>query len=82
MSGDHCLSIISSKSQKRNVYFDNAETLEYWHKEILRCQGYLDKRIDAYEPIRLLGKGSFGNVSLSRHRNSKVKFAVKVISKA
>ena len=50
--------------------------------EILRCQGFIDSRIEAYETLSVLGEGSFGKVALSKHRNSNYRFAVKSINKA
>ena len=69
-------------SQKRLVYFDSREALENCHREILQCQGFFESRIEAYEPIKVLGEGSFGQVSLVKHRYSNKKFALKSIKKA
>ena len=82
VSANFCLAFIISANQLRFIYFDNEETLQYWHTEILRRQGFLDKRIEQYVPISNLGEGSFGLVVLSKHKFSDVKVAVKVIKKS
>ena len=69
-------------TQKRFIYFDSSEAIANCHREILECQGFLDSRVEAYEPIKLLGEGSFGLVALVKHRYSNQKFALKTIKKA
>ena len=63
--------LISSNSRQRLVInFELEEDYEYWKNKILRSQGFLDRRIDAYELSSVLGRGSFGDVFLAKHKNS------------
>ena len=71
------LSIVSSSTKKRFVYFETMAAVEYWHKKILSAQGFLENRIVQYEPLSKLGSGSFGTVVLSQHNYSGVKVAIK-----
>ena len=63
--------LISSNSRQRLVInFELEEDYEYWKNKILRSQGFLDRRIDAYELSSVLGRGGFGDVFLAKHKNS------------
>ena len=81
ITGEFCLMLISSATQQRSIYFDTKESLTQCHEKILGGQGFLNTRIEQYEPIGKLGAGSFGTVMLVKHKNSDIKFAVKIIGK-
>jgi len=51
------------------------------HAEILKAQGFLEKRIEQYVPMGRLGRGAFGIVLLAKHKYSGIKVAIKVIEK-
>ena len=79
---DHfCLHIISSSQQHRAVYFETELSVKNCHAEILKAQGFLEKRIEQYVPMGRLGRGAFGIVLLGKHKYSGIKVAIKVIDK-
>lgn len=49
---------------------------------VLKAQGFYESRISAYKVLGSLGSGAFGQVTLCEHKNSGIKVAVKVTSKA
>ena len=73
------LFVLSSDSQRR-VYFDSEEACNHWHKEILAAQGYLDKRLEAYEVVKEIDSGSYGSVILAQHKLSGLQVAIKMIA--
>ena len=79
----YCLLLISSEIKQRSIFCDNLTKLEHWTREIIQQQGFgQESLISQYEQSRLLGKGAFGQVYLSRHVFSGVQVAIKVTSKA
>ena len=53
--------------------------MRHWQQLILDSQGYLESRLDAYELIKVVGQGTFGIVSLARHKNSQQLYAIKTV---
>lgn len=80
--GYFCLQLILSNTHQRCIYFTSEVAQTYWLESILRQQGYFNKRIHQYVPMKKLGEGSFGRVILAEHQNSKAHVAIKIINKA
>ena len=53
--------------------------MRHWQELILDSQGYLENRMDAYELLKVVGQGTFGTVSLARHKNSQQVYAIKTV---
>ena len=47
----HCLLFVISDCKQRSVYFDSEAACEAHHTQILAEQGFLEKRMDAYEVL-------------------------------
>ena len=78
----YSLLLIKSTSKQRSIYFFDEAELDKRHEQILSAQGYLQKRIEQYTPVKNLGEGSFGSVVMAKHNLVDLKVAVKFISKA
>ena len=61
------------------IFFESNETLEDCHAEIKRLQGFSDLRSE-YSIIRQLSKGSYPCVLLARHKKSKIKVVLQMVS--
>ena len=73
------LSIVQPANRTRNIYFESEGAMRHWHELILDRQGYLECRISAYELISVIGQGTYGTVSLARHKNSQKEYAIKTV---
>ena len=71
------------KSRRRSTNFaENPQAKLAYSKAVemlLTCQGKVFK--DHYKMVKFLGSGSYSHVTVGVHRQSKLKFAVKVIRK-
>lgn len=65
----------------RVANFDRQEDASRWHRQILRQQGFLDKRMEQYEFQKRVANGSFGQVEMYKHKYSGVKVAIKIMEK-
>ena len=81
MQPKYSLLLVSSPTQQRSVYFKSKEAMDMWYNEILANQGFSERPIDQYEAQGNLGDGTFGTVILAQHVFSKLKVAIKFMSK-
>lgn len=77
------LCLLSADSPDIRLYFPSIISAKHWHKVVLAAQGFLKERMAQYSaPERKIADGPFATVTLCHHIHSKVKVAIKTISKA
>ena len=75
-----CLRLVSADKVTRAIFFETEGQMMEWHTSIMRVQGFADPE-QQYKLINQLGRGALATVWLAEHANSKMKVALKVISR-
>ena len=71
---------IISPSKNRDYYCDNEEDYNNWVSVLKKATGYTNL-LEIYDIKQKLGKGKFGLVKLGINKQTKEKFAVKIMNK-
>ena len=72
--------MVGGKQTRIDVFMRTYRQVELWNRRILEAQGYLEDPMLQYKRVKSICEGGQGFVVISKHKNSGILYAVKVVS--